>query len=153
MTPRTRAEAKATGAEYYETGRACKHGHTSKRFAVNGQCYRCKLDLNAAWSSRNWAGKRAEKVKAYRERRPDMVIAARLKWAAANPGNAAERQRRWLKLNPEKSRARRSLRRARERAAEGSWSPADLAAAAERQGWVCVYCPADLRAGMEPDHI
>ena len=29
--PKTRAEAKATGAKYYYTGEPCKHGHVAPR--------------------------------------------------------------------------------------------------------------------------
>jgi len=43
--PKTRAEAKATGAKYYFTGEPCKHGHTAPR-KTKGACVEC---LKAEW--------------------------------------------------------------------------------------------------------
>lgn len=39
--PRTRAEAKESGAKQYFTGRPCKHGHTANRCTCDGQCMEC----------------------------------------------------------------------------------------------------------------
>lgn len=39
--PRSRAEAKSSGAKHYFTGKPCKHGHVDKRYTVDGQCAEC----------------------------------------------------------------------------------------------------------------
>lgn len=52
--PKTRAEAKATGAKYYFTGEPCKHGHIAPR-KTKGACVEC---LRLEWKEGN--EKRAE---------------------------------------------------------------------------------------------
>ena len=42
--PLTRAEAIATGSKFYQTNKACKNGHTAKRFTLNASCHQCTLD-------------------------------------------------------------------------------------------------------------
>ena len=39
--PLTRSKAKAAGARFYFTGKACRHGHESTRYASSGQCFEC----------------------------------------------------------------------------------------------------------------
>jgi len=39
--PRSRAEAKATGATHYFTGRPCKHGHVDRRTTTQARCAEC----------------------------------------------------------------------------------------------------------------
>jgi hypothetical protein len=80
--PKTRAEAKATGAKYYFTGEPCKHGHIAPR-KTKGACVDC---LKAEWAKGNEtraeyfrqynqseAGAKAKK--AYYERNKEAVIA------------------------------------------------------------------------------
>lgn len=52
--PKSRAEAKATGAKYYFTGEPCKHGHIAPR-KTKGTCVEC---LRVEWKEGN--EKRAE---------------------------------------------------------------------------------------------
>lgn len=47
--PKTRAEAKATGAKYYFTGEPCKHGHVALR-KTKGSCVEC---LKVEWRQSN----------------------------------------------------------------------------------------------------
>lgn len=47
--PKTRAEAKATGAKYYFTGEPCKHGHVALR-KTKGSCVEC---LKVEWQQNN----------------------------------------------------------------------------------------------------
>lgn len=44
--PATRHEALTVGSRYYQTGHACKNGHTGKRVTLSGQCYECLLQIN-----------------------------------------------------------------------------------------------------------
>lgn len=57
--PKTRAEAKATGAAYYFTGQPCKHGHVAPR-KTKGACVEC---LKLEWERGNRT--RAEYFRAY----------------------------------------------------------------------------------------
>ena len=57
--PKTRAEAKATGAKYYFTGEPCKHGHIAPR-KTKGACIEC---LKLEWEKGNQT--RAEYFRAY----------------------------------------------------------------------------------------
>lgn len=60
--PKTRAEAKATGAKYYFTGEPCKHGHIALR-KTKGSCVEC---LKLEWQQGN--EKRAEYFREYNRR-------------------------------------------------------------------------------------
>ena len=57
--PKTRTEAKATGAKYYFTGEPCKHGHIAAR-KTKGACVDC---LQVEW--KEGAVKRADYFKEY----------------------------------------------------------------------------------------
>lgn len=59
--PKTRAEAKATGATHYFTGEPCKHGHIAPR-KTKGACIECLKD---EWAKANET--RAEYFKAYNQ--------------------------------------------------------------------------------------
>ena len=41
MLPTTRKEALKLGEKYFDTKKPCKHGHLSKRFSHNSNCYQC----------------------------------------------------------------------------------------------------------------
>jgi len=60
--PKTRAEAKATGAKYYFTGEPCKHGHIAPR-KTKGTCVEC---LKVEWEQGNTT--RAEYFRQYNKR-------------------------------------------------------------------------------------
>lgn len=50
---KTRQEAKDAGDKYYETGKACKHGHFGLRATVSGACHTCIQLAVADWTLRN----------------------------------------------------------------------------------------------------
>ena len=60
--PKTRAEAKSTGAKYYFTGEPCKHGHVALR-KTKGSCVEC---LKIEWEEGNQA--RVEYFREYNRR-------------------------------------------------------------------------------------
>ena len=60
--PKTRAEAKATGAKHYFTGEPCKHGHVAPR-KTKGACIEC---LKAEWVKNG--AERADYFTAYNRR-------------------------------------------------------------------------------------
>jgi 5-methylcytosine-specific restriction endonuclease McrA len=123
--PKTRAEAKATGAKYYFTGDPCKHGHIAPR-KTKGACIEC---LKAEWTqaletraeyfkeyNKSEAGKKAKK--GYYERNKDAVVAA----AQARPDEAKNAyKKKYKEANPDLYRELVSLRRRRFRDATPKW--------------------------------
>ena len=127
--PKTRAEAKATGAKYYFTGDPCKHGHISPR-KTKGSCVEC---MKAEWAqalktraeyyaeyNKSEAGQKAKKD--YYARNKDAVIAA----AQARPDEAKnEYKRKYKQANPDLYRELVSVRRRRFRDATPKWLSAE----------------------------
>lgn len=123
--PKTRAEAKATGAKYYFTGEPCKQGHVAPR-KTKGSCVEC---LKAEWAKGNEAraeyfreynkseaGQRAKR--GYYERNKDAVVAA----AQARPDDAKNLyKKRHKDSNPDYYRSLVSSRRRRFRQATPRW--------------------------------
>jgi len=123
--PKTRAEAKASGAKYYFTGEPCKHGHIAPR-KTKGACVEClKAEWHAAAETRaeyfreyskSEAGQKAKKE--YYERNKDAVIAS----AQARPDEAKNAyKKRYKEANPDLYRELVSLRRRRFRDATPKW--------------------------------
>jgi len=123
--PKTRAEAKATGAKYYFTGEPCKHGHIAPR-KTKGACVEClKVEWAQALETRSEyfkeynkseAGQKAKK--GYYARNKDAVIAA----AQARPDELKRQYRKTHKINnPDMYRELVSVRRRRFRDATPKW--------------------------------
>lgn len=123
--PKTRAEAKATGAKYYFTGESCKHGHIAPR-KTKGACIEC---LRLEWEKSNVV--RAEYFAEYNKSEAGLaakrryyetnkeLVAAR---ASATPRDKKrEYQRKHKAENPETYKALTSLRRRRHRDATPPW--------------------------------
>lgn len=123
--PRTRAEAKASGATHYFTGEPCKHGHIAPR-KTKGACLEC---LKVEWQKGNEAraeyfkqynqseaGQKAKK--SYYERNKEAVIAR----AAARPKEERSKHREKYKIqNPELYKSLTSVRKRRHKNATPSW--------------------------------
>jgi 5-methylcytosine-specific restriction endonuclease McrA len=123
--PKTRAEAKATGAKHYFTGEPCKHGHIAPR-KTKGACVEClKVEWAQALETRaeyfkeynkSEAGQKAKK--GYYERNKDAVVAA----AQARPDEAKNAyKKKYKQANPDLYRELVSLRRRRFRDATPKW--------------------------------
>lgn len=123
--PKTRAEAKATGAKYYFTGDPCKYGHIAPR-KTKGSCVEClKVEWAQALETRSdyyaeynksEAGQKAKKD--YYARNKDAVIAA----AQARPDEAKnEYKRKYKQANPDLYKELVSVRRRRFRDATPKW--------------------------------
>lgn len=123
--PKTRAEAKATGAKYYFTGEPCKHGHTAPR-KTKGACVEC---LKAEWVEGNKtraeyfkaynqsaAGQRAKKE--YYERNKEAVIA---RAQARDTKTVTGYKEAYKERNPDLYKELVSLRRRRFRLATPAW--------------------------------
>jgi 5-methylcytosine-specific restriction endonuclease McrA len=123
--PKSRAEAKATGAKYYFTGEPCKHGHVAPR-KTKGACIEC---LKVEWEKANTeraeyfrqynqseAGKEAKQR--YYERNRETVIAR----AQARPlSEKREYQKAWKDRNLTWVRADTKSRRRKHRQASPLW--------------------------------
>ena len=123
--PKTRAEAKSTGAKYYFTGEPCKHGHVALR-KTKGSCVEC---LKVEWEEGNQARveyfreyNRREEVKDrknewYQENR-EMVINN----AATRPAHVLREYRNtWKTNNKTQIRADTKARRRKHREATPKW--------------------------------
>lgn len=68
--PNTRADALKNNTRFYFTGKPCKYGHYSKRYARRGHCYECD---KAKEKDRylNYKDRHAELMKNWREKHPD----------------------------------------------------------------------------------
>jgi 5-methylcytosine-specific restriction endonuclease McrA len=123
--PKTRAEAKATGASHYFTGLPCKHGHIAPR-KTKGVCIEC---LKEEWKQS--AEKRSDYFSAYNQR--EEVKDAKNSWyiknrdrviQAANTTPAhikREYRRAWNERNKAKVLLNTSIRRRRHREATPAW--------------------------------
>jgi hypothetical protein len=123
--PKSRAEAKATGATHYFTGEPCKNGHVAPR-KTKGSCTEClKLEwqrnntTRAAYFSRY---NEKEEVKAKKrdwyQNNKDQVIAA----ASARPTHVKrEYQKAWKERNLVWVRADTKSRRRKHREATPKW--------------------------------
>ena len=123
--PRTRAEAKASGATHYFTGEPCKHGHIAPR-KTKGACLEClKVEWQKGHEARaeyfkqynqSEAGQKAKK--SYYERNKEAVIAR----AAARPKEERSKHREKYKIqNPELYKSLTSVRKRRHKNATPSW--------------------------------
>ena len=123
--PKTRQEAKDTGAKYYFTGEPCKHGHIAPR-KTKGACVEClKVEWHQAAEKRadyfreynkSEAGQQAKRK--YYEANKENVIAR----AQARPDEDKRRYKKTHKVNnPDMYKEMTSLRRRRFRDATPKW--------------------------------
>lgn len=123
--PKTRAEAKSTGAKYYFTGEPCKHGHIALR-KTKGACVEC---LKIEWEKGNET--RAEYFREYNQseagqqakqeyyKRNRQIVIAR---AQARPQEEKQAYRKSWKLNnQDQVLADNKLRRRKHREATPPW--------------------------------
>lgn len=123
--PKTRAEAKATGAKHYFTGEPCKHGHIAPR-KTKGACVDC---LKVEWAQGNEARaeyfreyNRREDVKSrknewYQENREQVIQAA-----ATRPAQVKRAYRNaWKETHKVQIRADTKARRRKHRDATPTW--------------------------------
>ena len=127
--PKTRSEAKATGAKFYFTGEPCKHGHIAPR-KTKGACVEC---LKVEWSealvkradyyasyNKSAAGVKA-KQDYYAKNKTDVIARAQ-----ARPAEAKRRYQRTHKAaNPDLYKELVNVRRRRFRDATPKWLTAE----------------------------
>ena len=109
-----RAEAKALGLKFYNTGKPCKHGHLSDRY-VQGACIACVKFQTNAWKNNNpekhrhamrkwWENNKEthnQCVKNWQAANPEKVKKAAKLWAAANPEKVAATTKRYRQKHPD----------------------------------------------------
>jgi hypothetical protein len=123
--PKTRAEAKATGAKYYFTGEPCKHGHIAPR-KTKGACVEC---LKVEWTQA--AETRAEYFREYnrkeevREKKHGWYLDNReqvIQAAATRPAAVLREYRNaWKEANKTQVLADNKVRRRKHRDATPPW--------------------------------
>lgn len=123
--PKTRQEAKATGAKYYFTGEPCTHGHIALR-KTKGTCVEClKIEWQKANETRadyfreynkSEAGQQAKR-KYYKANKENVIARAQ-----ARPDEDKRRYKKTHKVNnPDMYKEMTSLRRRRFRDATPKW--------------------------------
>jgi hypothetical protein len=135
--PKTKAEARETGASHYFTGRPCPKGHLSLRYKT-GHCVEC-LRLNTRERYREDPSYAREWQKSNRQKATEAVA----RWRAANPKKVAESRRRIRETQPKKVTHDQAVKRAKALGCLPSW--------VDRRALRAVYdaCP----PGFEVDHI
>lgn len=93
----SRAEAKATGAVRYFTGKPCPHGHVADRWTKNGECVSCGEARRAAAVDEARVKARA----VYAERR-DVVLHRQRKAREADPERFKRNQANYCSRNRDK---------------------------------------------------
>lgn len=121
--PRSYSDALSVGASHYFTGRACKHGHISRRCTRTRNCVECARvrSLEADKPTQ-----RAANRKSYELHRTERLLLGQ-KWRAANPEKAAAIMR------------RANLRQ------ESGFTPELVEQRWQDQGGLCAVCQASLR--------
>ena len=119
--PKTRKEAKETGAKYYFTGEPCSRGHVAIR-KTKGCCVECMKEDWAVDNARRAEKPKSEASKAagrrYYEKNKDVVKAK----AQARPKSKVQEYRDAYDARyPEQRLARASIRRRRFRSATPPW--------------------------------
>jgi 5-methylcytosine-specific restriction endonuclease McrA len=123
--PKTRKEAKETGATHYFTGEPCTRGHVALR-KIKGSCVECVKEDWAIDNERRKGKPKTEAAKAagrrYYEKNREIVIAR----AAARPPEEKRRNRAEYKdRNVDIVRADTSVRKRRHREATPTWLTKD----------------------------
>lgn len=146
----TRAQAIATGASRYFTGKPCKHGHVAERSTLHRYCSQCMAeyqsttqyqDYRAAYKARpEYNAEQAAWQRAARAR-PEVV--------AANN----ESKRKWRNSKPEAEKAMRQTRRALERSANGRHTGEDIKRIYSDQCGKCACCRKKVGDVYDVDHI
>jgi 5-methylcytosine-specific restriction endonuclease McrA len=131
-----RREALAAKLTLFRTGRPCRRGHVTDRFASTGQCMECL---------RLWTAERVSEDPFYRK---DIVSRSHI----ACQESEREYRLDYRLKNPEGFRERVRRRRQRLSDAPGSHTDEDLARIRKKQKDCCRYCGAPLMGKGHRDH-
>lgn len=110
--PRRRKDALAFEARHYFTGIACKRGHIAKRFACNGKCTECHVEVEQQRRAADPEPSRAA-ARRYARKHPGLASKNGKEWRKANPDKKLEYGRRWLKAHAKEHCERQKRRYSR----------------------------------------
>lgn len=150
--PKSRAEAKSSGATQYFTGSLCKNGHMAPRQTVNGTCVVCCYEIAKRDRSKNpekWRKRDTQRMREWRVQNPELS-------RAMNHKHNSKYVIEWRKKNKTKVRSYSSNYRARANSAEGSFTCDDIARIFKQQKGRCAYyrhCHSKLGDKYHVDHI
>lgn len=123
--PKTRKEAKETGAKYYYTGEPCSRGHIAPR-KTKGCCIECMKEDWAIDNEKRKEKPKSEAAKAAGRRYYEKNRLAVIARAAARPKHEVNQYKVSHKQNnPEYYNALNSVRKRRHRAATPKWITID----------------------------
>lgn len=117
----TRKEAKKQNLKHYFTGKACKNGHTAKRFIDSGVCSVC-LRKSVDTYSRNNKDKISSRMKTWRDKNPNYFN----DWYKENNNRHKQYTKNWKEHNPEKLALLVDKRRDKLKVATPKWYEKDL---------------------------
>ena len=160
---RTRAEARALGLKWYSTGRRCKYGHVTERYASSGQCrnccngsyYRLSPEAKTARNQRAYAARKTlhgEEVirrdsqrmsRAWKVRNNNRVLKYSREYHAAHREQQLASNKEWRKKHPQRLR---ELERSRQLRRRGI-SENEYAQRLLEQGNCCAICKATKPGG------
>lgn len=161
----SRQEAIRLGLRMYFTGKQCPMGHVTYRMVNNFSCIDCRKyavrryrardpqhvrDLGKKYYYEGGKDKQREKMRKFRERRPDYYK----EWNDRNREKLSEYGKRYVKKHPEKAILKWKTRGARRRNAPGRFTKYDLAEILQMQKGRCAYCRRKiLGQQFHVDHI
>lgn len=116
-SPRSRAEAIASGLRWYFTGKPCKYGHIAKRSVSRYYCFECHKVVRRKNPNRVIYQQRAHAKFKSSEHGKASLKAAMAKWESSPHGKAYRAARRKTEQGRVKMRHDRHVQRARKRAA------------------------------------
>ena len=160
-------EARDLGLLKYFTGNPCKHGHIDERYVIGRGCVTCSVIKRKRWTGEN-RERCIEYSNRYREKNPNYSANCIRKYREKHPEWQREYERnRWQKNKNELTEKRKKHqsenkemwanysrnRRAAAKRADGSHTLEDIKKIGVDQGWICVYCPADIESNYSVDHI
>lgn len=112
--------------------------------------------VKAAQAMKQWRDDNPEHFHAYRAQyyktNAEIIKAAVHQYRKTHP-EWQEANKRWAAQHPDKMRAAALAYRHRKRGALGTWTQYDIDYMLSVQGGRCVYCKADLKFGVQIDHI
>lgn len=158
--PRSKSEAKTSGAIKFFTGLPCQQGHIAPRYTVNSSCISCTYESKLKRKNSD-PEKWKELLKAERERsfardpsrRRKHTREFMRKWRAANPELSAKMMRAWRRENPEKAKQHDANNSARRRMAVGKHTANDVKLLLKLQKYKCASCGKSVRKSHHVDHI
>jgi len=149
--PTSDRDAKALGLSMYFTGKPCRKGHLTARYASSAECFFCRQQKNASielkkkqqkWSEENKALKLQQSKDRYERNKNFERVRSRSKWLL-NKEKVIESNKKWISKNPGIGNHYGAKRRAAVKNRTPSW--ANL----EKIKEIYKNCP----DGMVVDHI